>query len=311
MTSDRTRPKEPPIRLRIPTNLATAITSVTALGLAASGVAPVAAQDSHSRPAVIRSQDLWYLNDELAGGAAETSYTYGSQDTIHVMGDWDGDGVSTPGVIRPAGDVDAEGEVALDWYLRNSNTPGPADEVVTFGHADNREDFDTPVVGDWDGDGRDTVGVVIPDYDTNEFVWKLANDHANATVDVEFRYGEPHAYGTLQPEEYREVPIVGDWDGDGVDGPGVVQQDPQEGPNLWELRDDPSAGPADHVFSYGRTDDRLVTGDWDGDGRDTPGVIRPPHWYVTNDLDGGVADEHIAYGRATDEPIVWETTTTS
>lgn len=85
---------------------------------------------------MVRGQDTWHLNEQLERGAAEQSFGYGStDDSIHVMGDWDGDGVSTPGVIRPAGDIDAEGEVALDWYLRNSNTSGPADEVVTFGHA--------------------------------------------------------------------------------------------------------------------------------------------------------------------------------
>ena len=41
------------------------------------------------------------------------------------------------------------------WYLRNSVTTGVADVVVAYGNPG-----DVPVVGDWNGDGVDTPGVV-------------------------------------------------------------------------------------------------------------------------------------------------------
>ena len=59
------------------------------------------------------------------------------------MGDWNGNGVDTPGVIR-----------GNTWYLRNSNTGGLADTVLQYGNAG-----DIPLVGDWNGDTRDSPGV--------------------------------------------------------------------------------------------------------------------------------------------------------
>ncbi len=41
-----------------------------------------------------------------------------------------------------------------------------------------------------------------------------------------------------------------------------------------------------HSFSYGRTTDRPVMGDWDGNGSVTPGVVRGSTWYTTDSLGG-------------------------
>jgi len=62
---------------------------------------------------------------------------------------------------------------------------------------------------------------------------------------------------------------------------------------------------ADLVFTYGRTDDEVLVGDWDGDGVDTICVRRGNTYYFTNELGSEVtADYVLDYGRDTDEVLV-------
>jgi hypothetical protein len=64
------------------------------------------------------------------------------------------------------------------------------------------------------------------------------------------------------------------------------------------------SGTANHVFAYGRTDDRVHVGDWDGNGTDTLAVRRGNTYYVANSFSGGVADLTQIYGRSTDTTLV-------
>ncbi|NNL47854.1 MAG: hypothetical protein HKO76_05770, partial [Acidimicrobiia bacterium] len=59
------------------------------------------------------------------------------------LGDWDCDGIDSPGLYRVS-----DGFV----YLRNSNTIGTADVRFYMG-----EQGDRPLVGDFNGDGCDTI----------------------------------------------------------------------------------------------------------------------------------------------------------
>jgi len=68
---------------------------------------------------------------------------------VTLSGDWNGDGVDTPGFY-------ANGL----FLLRDSNTSGGVD--IEFQYGDPGE-TGFPVVGDWDGDGFDTVGLVRGD----------------------------------------------------------------------------------------------------------------------------------------------------
>ena len=47
-----------------------------------------------------------------------------------------------------------------------------------------------------------------------------------------------------------------------------------------------------------------MVGDWDGNGTDTPGMLRAGKWYLTNSLGTGLADMSFGYGNPTDIPIV-------
>jgi len=60
---------------------------------------------------------------------------------------------------------------------------------------------------------------------------------------------------------------------------------------------------AERSFSFGRSTDKHVVGDWNGDGIFTPGVVRGNVWYLSNSF-SGTADIVFAFGRSTDIPVV-------
>jgi hypothetical protein len=225
------------------------------------------------------------------------------------MGDWDGDGERTPGVIRPEEDpaFSDRDRIPLVWYLRNSNDAGPADIVLRFGEATSRESFDSPIAGDWDGDGVETIGVVRAERETDSFQWQLRNDNSTGEPDITFRYGSLGGYGAMAPEERRDVPVVGDWDGDGVTTVGVVREDPERGTAHWLLRNEHAGGESDVRFHYGRADDRPLVGDWDGDGTETAGVLRDLNrWLLTDTHEDGPAEHDFRDGAdERDRPLVW------
>ena len=65
-----------------------------------------------------------------------------------------------------------------------------------------------------------------------------------------------------------------------------------------------SGGEADALIAYGRPEDEVLVGDWDGDGVDTLCVRRGNIYYFKNTINGGEADRVIAYGRPEDEVLV-------
>ena len=82
------------------------------------------------------STGVWYLRDEWG---VIGSFYYGNPGDVPFLGDWDGDGIETPGLYRQS-----DGYV----YLRNTNTQGIADIKFFFGNPG-----DVPLAGDFDGDG--------------------------------------------------------------------------------------------------------------------------------------------------------------
>ncbi len=77
-----------------------------------------------------------------------------------------------------------------------------------------------------------------------------------------------HTYGEFHP---------------GRDGPGVYRNSNR----FWYLREVTGSGASDHAFKVaGPTPNGWVTlsGDWDGDGNDTPGIYRDGTWYLTNSI---------------------------
>ena len=74
--------------------------------------------------------NTWFIRNSITSGPADATFIYGLPGDTPVCGDWNGDGVDTPGVTR--GDL---------WLLRNSNTAGVADLSFNFGAPG-----DTPLV---------------------------------------------------------------------------------------------------------------------------------------------------------------------
>ncbi|MEV7527553.1 polysaccharide deacetylase family protein [Agrococcus sediminis] len=58
------------------------------------------------------------------------------------------------------------------------------------------------------------------------------------------------------------------------------------------------------TFTFGRSSDVQVMGDWDDNGSRTPGVFRAGTWYLRNSLSGGAADVVVSFGRDGDKPVV-------
>jgi SpoIID/LytB domain protein len=202
--------------------------------------------------------NTWHFH---SGGIADKVSSFGSSGDLPVVGDWDGDGIDTPGVVK--GNV---------WYLNDGLDPN-AEHVFAYGSSG-----DKPVVGDWNGDGIDTPGVVKGN------VWYL-NEGLDPNAEHVFAFGSSG-----------DVPMVGDWNGDGIDTPGVVKG------NVWYLNEglDPNA---EHVFAYGSVGDKPVVGDWNGNGTDTPGVVKGATWFLNNGFDPS-AEVTFTYGLSTDTPIV-------
>lgn len=164
------------------------------------------------------------------------------------------------------------------WFLKNTNGAGAANATFFFGLT-----TDTPVAGDYDDDGRDTVGVYRSS--TSQFFLKNANGQGSA--DLVFQYGV---------SGFGFVPIVGDWDGDGTATVGLYR--PLDGSFL--VRNSNSAGDADLIFFFGGpSQGRLpIVGDWDGDGRDGIGLYNPAigSFELKNVVGNGFSDVVFFFG---------------
>ena len=75
------------------------------------------------------------------------------------------------------------------------------------------------------------------------------------------------------------------------------------GQPLWLLRDDLAGGDVDHRFVYGRAGDVVIRCDWNGDGRDTPGIVRDGTWHLREQLAGGAADHTFVDGGVDREDV--------
>lgn len=72
--------------------------------------------------------------------------------------------------------------------------------------------------------------------------------------------------------------------------------------NAWFINEgyDPFA---EEAFTYGSSGDKIVVGDWDGDGTFTPGIVRGNRWFLNENTDAN-ADHVFFYGSSTDKPVV-------
>lgn len=164
------------------------------------------------------------------------------------------------------------------FSLRMTNTSGPADITIQAG---DRSTY--PVVGDWDGDGWDTVGLYLQRVD----VFLLWDSNTQAAVN-----GQPSQ--TLVFGNPGDVPISGRWvtalQNDNVgrqgrthDGVGVFRPSNDIFYLISAWPATPTAVFADYFIVLGNPGDQPFAGKWQGATLDTLGVARPPlaHYYIT------------------------------
>jgi hypothetical protein len=199
-----------------------------------------------------------------------TSFYFGNPGDVPFSGDWDCDGVETPGLYRRS-----DGYV----YLRNSNSEGNADITFFFG-----DPGDFPLAGDFDNDGCDSVSIFRPAEQQFYVINQLgSSDGGLGSAEYSFLFGNTG-----------DKPFVGDFDGDGVDTVGLHR----ESTGLVYFRNSNSTGIADNQFIYGDPGDKIVAGDWNGDGTDTIGVYRPSEnvFFLKHSNQQGVADASFLAG---------------
>jgi hypothetical protein len=214
----------------------------------------------------------WRLAHEVAWAPFESNFLYGNPADTPFMGDWDCDGVDTPGLYRRS-----DGYA----YLRNSNTQGIADIKFFFGNPS-----DIPIPGDFDGDGCDTLSIYRPAEQRFYVINRLGSGDAG------LGFAE-HSFGF---GDHGDKPFVGDFDGNGIDEVGLHR----ESTGRVYFRFSLTTGIADRDFIYGDPGDFLVAADWDGDGADSPAIFRPSdgNWYIRLSNTQGIADHVIGFGLA-------------
>lgn len=262
------------------------ITLLLAVTVMLLGLVPAASADDGD-PEGVGLHDpftgLWYL---LNADGSKTSFYFGNPGDFAVYGDWDCDGTDTPGLYRQsdgfvylrnsntqgiadvrfffgnpgdeplAGDFNNDGcDTISIWrpsenrvYIinklgENDGGLGAADFSYSYGIPGDR-----PFVGDFDGDGVDTVGLYRPS-SGNVF---LRDSLSSGPPDTTFNYG---GAGT-------DLPLASDWDGNGTDTIGVYQAPTiftSSGGGLF-LRNSNTAGNADFLIPFGEVGWRPIAG---------------------------------------------------
>ena len=211
----------------------------------------------------ILNNGVFYLRNSNTSGNVDLTFSFGpASGAIPLVGDWDGNGSTTPGVYMNG-----------VFYLRNSNTNGIAD--ITFGYGPASGVI--PLAGDWDGNGTTTIGIYM------NGIFYLRNSNSNGFADLTFAYGPASGY----------TPVVGDWDGNGTTTVGIYRN------AVWYLRNSNNNGNADLTFTYGPASGYTpVVGDWDGNGTVTVGVYRAGIFHLRNTNNNGIADLNLSFNPA-------------
>ncbi|HJQ38284.1 MAG TPA: SBBP repeat-containing protein [Thermoanaerobaculia bacterium] len=211
------------------------------------GDLPDGAPDTTGLYDSVRNEFL--LRNSNSTGGPDLVVPLGQPGDLPVAGDWDADDVTDVGVFRPE---------TGQFFLR-LRIDGQL-EIVTVSFPGGKADL--PVAGDWDGDGFDTVGVFRNGGRTGQqFLLTNARATENQFPDSEIVFSAGEA---------GDLPLAGDWNGDGRDTIGLFRPST----SAFIQMDDLSAT-AVRSFPFGIAGDLPLAGDWDGDARDDVAVFRP------------------------------------
>lgn len=174
---------------------------------------------------VVVVNSTWFMRASYTTGTADVTLQYGFPGAKPVCGDWNGDGVDTPGLAADSSNLQKI------WFLRNTNSTGVADITFYFGPL-----YSNPIVGDWNGDGVDTIGLMqaLPGGGSR---WSLRNTNNSGGIDYGTFGFDLGAWGK---------PVSGDWDSNGSDEVGVM-----DNYGGWYLRTTKDTGSPNITFQYG------------------------------------------------------------
>lgn len=156
--------------------------------------------DGIEAPGLYRQSDGFvYLRNSNTQGIADIRFFFGNPGDIPIAGDFDGDGCDTVSIYRPS-----EARIyVINQLGANDGGLGAAEHSYLFGDLG-----DKPFVGDFDGDGTDTVG--LHRESTGMVYYRDSNTQGFA--ENTFVYGDPG-----------DRLVAYDWNGDGRDSPAVFR----------------------------------------------------------------------------------------
>lgn len=225
--------------------------------------------DKKADPVVFRPSTGQWLTLNSAGGTLTQSF--GLSTDILASGDYTGDGQTDVGVFRPSTNF---------WYYGN-NTTSPS---TNFTSAPWGTSGDIPVQGDYDSDGKTDFAVFRPSNGT----WYVLR---SSTSTAQYQQ-----WGTNG-----DIPVTGDFDGD-LKTDFVVVRPNEVGvtPNYrWYLLGSNFNFGFPLVTTWGTAGDKIVPGDYNGDGKTDITVFRPTdgNWYsIQSNAANGIGTVTTTFG---------------
>ncbi|MGB5565396.1 MAG: hypothetical protein WBN24_13235 [Acidimicrobiia bacterium] len=151
-------------------------------------------------PGLYRQSDGYvYLRNANTQGIADIKFYFGNPGDVPIAGDFNGDGCDTVSIYRPSN----QRFYIINALGANDGGLGAADLDYVFG-----DPGDKPFVGDFDGDGVETVGL---HRESTGLVY-FRNSHTQGNADNQFYFGDPG-----------DRLIAGDWTGNGVFSPALFR----------------------------------------------------------------------------------------
>ena len=234
------------------------------------GVRPCPESGTCDSIGVISGGGEWSLWSALSAEATTNNFYYGNPGDVAFMGDWNGDGTATPGLYRQSdgfvylrnansqgnadvtfffgnpgdyplvGDFDNDGHDTVSIWRQSQARVYVVNQLGQNGGGLGQADFsfffgnpgDNPFVGDFNGNGQDTIGL---HRSSTGFVY-FRNSLTTGNASQSFFYGNPG-----------DVILAGDWDGDLDDTVAVYR--PSSGKIYVNL--DNTSGAADYSLYVG------------------------------------------------------------
>jgi hypothetical protein len=175
-------------------------------------------------PGMYRQSDGFvYLRDSNTQGIGDRRFFFGNPGDIPLAGDFNGDGCDTVSIYR----APEQRFYIINALGKDEGGLGQAEFSYVFG-----DPGDKPFVGDFDGDGIETVGL---HRESTGLVY-FRNSHTQGVADNQFIFGDPG-----------DRLVAGDWVPSAVDSPAVFRP----GNTTFYFRHSNTQGNADNQFVWG------------------------------------------------------------